>query len=272
MEVKKYINEVWKPVRGYVGLYEVSNFGRVRSLARTTIRRGRVNVLKEKIMKLNQNSRGYYKVILSKDGKQKTLSVHRLVAIAFIPNPNNLPCVNHKDENPSNNFVWVNPDGTVDLEKSNLEWCTIKYNSTYGTVLERLSVKMTNHQALSKPVVQYSLKGYFINEYPSVMEAERQTGIHNTNIHLCCIGDKAHNRAGGFMWRYKTDATSTIDKYESSRTTKLLQLNMNDVLVAEFDSISEAEIKTGVPHSNIIKCCKGERIKAGGFKWRYADE
>lgn len=113
------MEEIWKDIKGY-STYQVSNLGRVKSLKRGIILTPRT-------------TSKYAQVILSKFGKSKEVSIHRIMTEAFIPNPLNLPCVNHKDENKLNNFIFVNPDGTVDLEKSNLEWCTKAYNNTYGT-------------------------------------------------------------------------------------------------------------------------------------------
>lgn len=112
--------EVWRDIPGYEGLYQVSNIGNIRSL--NYMKTGKVKRLKPSIDK-----RGYKRVSFSHKGKCKCYLVHRLVAQAFIPNPNNLPHVNHKDENPSNNCVW------------NLEWCTREYNMNYGTINERIS-------------------------------------------------------------------------------------------------------------------------------------
>ena len=107
------MKEIWKDIKGYEGLYQVSNLGRVKSLSRK-------NHPKEEFRNLITNSKGYLIVNLLKNNKGKTNKVHRLVAEAFIPNPNNYPQVNHKDENKTNNHV------------DNLEWCTNKYNSNYG--------------------------------------------------------------------------------------------------------------------------------------------
>ena len=116
--------EEWKAIAGYEGLYEVSNLGRIKSLSRIDSRGYKRN---EKILKLNKDSGGYLKVSLYKNGKPKQYNVHRLVAIAFIPNPDNLPEVNHKDENRINNYV------------DNLEWCNRKYNCNYGARNSKIS-------------------------------------------------------------------------------------------------------------------------------------
>lgn len=177
----KDIIETWRPVVGYEN-YEVSNFGRVRSL------------VSNKILKPGKGSHGYLTVNLCKEGSHRNFLIHRLVAEAFIPNPNKLPQVNHKDENKTNNFVWINPDGTVDFEKSNLEWCSVLYNNRYGTHVQRIA------KAHSKPVAQYTLEGVLITAYSSSSEAERLTGVYNPNISLCCRGKR--KTAGGYIWRY----------------------------------------------------------------------
>ena len=168
--------EYWKPVVGYEGLYEVSNWGRVKS-----IKFGKEIILKQKI------KGGYYYVCLYKNGIVKTYLVHRLVAQAFLPNPDNLPQVNHKDENKTNNSV------------DNLEWCDAKYNRNYGTINERLSKSLINGKC-SKIVIQYNLDGTFVREWPSTMECERN-GYNNTCISKCCLGKRKTYR--GFIWRYK---------------------------------------------------------------------
>lgn len=113
------VKEVWKPIKGFEGLYEISNLGRVKSLPKYTDSKGYPQLRKEKFLKPGKTGkkRNYLAVVLNNG---KSYKVHRLVAEAFIPNPNNLPLVNHKDENPANNRV------------DNLEWCTNKYNSQYS--------------------------------------------------------------------------------------------------------------------------------------------
>lgn len=178
---KNLSNEVWRDIENYEGLYQISNLGRVRSL--NYLGHGRVAVLKSR-----NCGKGYLKVVLSKDKKPKEWFIHRLVAIAFIPNPHNLPCVNHKDENKLNNIV------------ENLEWCTHKYNANYGTAIQRRVAKMINNPSKSKPVGQYTLQWDLIATYPSAREAARQTGFSQGGISDCCRGEI--KTAGGYIWYY----------------------------------------------------------------------
>ena len=131
---------------------------------------------------------GYYRIGLWIGGETKHFFVHRLVAFAFIPNPDNLPAVNHKDEVKTNNMV------------GNLEWCSIKYNNTYGTRNERIAETQLNRKDRSKPVKQFTKDGVFIKEYPSMHEVERQTGYINSYISSCCKG--RYKQAYGYIWRY----------------------------------------------------------------------
>ena len=178
-------NEIWKPIKGWEDLYMVSNLGRVKSLGRTIIRKnGRIRVFPEKIIK-PQINRAHYLIGLWKDNKVKRCYLHRPVAEAYIPNPNNFPLINHKDENPANNVV------------DNLEWCTPMYNTHYGGGIERKRLKNM------KKVVQFSFDGDIIDTYNSLIEAEEKTGIKRHCISQCC-----HNKlksAGGFSWIFLKD-------------------------------------------------------------------
>lgn len=162
--------ETWKMIPGYEGLYMVSNKGRVKNF-----RTGR-------ILRQHKTNCGYFGVTLSKNGKVKLFSVHRLVAMAFIPNPYNLPEVNHINEDKTDNRV------------ENLEWCTPEYNRNYGTRLKRVSGK------LSKPIEQWSLDGKLIKVWPSAAEVRRQLGFDSSTITKCCR--LKQKTAYGFIWRY----------------------------------------------------------------------
>ena len=170
--------EIWKPVRNYEGLYEVSNLGRVKSL--NYKRTG-----KERILKAGKSGNGYLQVNLYKDGNREQPLVHRLVATAFLDNADNLPEVNHKDENKQNNCV------------ENLEYCSRLYNMNYGTGSKRSAEKR------SKPVFSVDKKSGLIMWWESAKEAERCTGINNGNIINCCQGRQ--KSAGGHIWFYADD-------------------------------------------------------------------
>ena len=129
--------EEWKSIPGYEGLYEVSSYGRVKSLEKYRYNNGRKQLLKEKILKPH-NTKGYFMICLYKNKTYKSYQIHRLVAQVFIPNPDNLPEVNHKDENPGNNNV------------ENLEWCTHQYNSNYNDVQKRRSQRMKENGIYEK--------------------------------------------------------------------------------------------------------------------------
>ena len=182
------MKEIWKPVRNYEGLYEVSNCGIVKSLERMKRNNGGYQKVPEKILEGYDNGRGYLFLILYKDGKGENCLVHQLVAQAFLPNPDNLPEVNHKDEDKTNNCV------------ENLEWCSSSYNANYGTRNKRIAEKQRNDPNKSKAVVGTHKINGLILEFPSAKEAERQTGINNSNIIKCCKGRK--KSAGGFYWHY----------------------------------------------------------------------
>lgn len=136
--------------------------------------------------KAQESKTGYLRIITKIKGKSVSLLIHRLVALAFIDNPYNLPCVNHKDENKCNNCV------------DNLEWCTHKYNANYGKRREKIGISLQNRADRSKPV--YRVFGGESILYPSAKQAERELGINNSNIIGCCLGKR--RTAGGYVWRY----------------------------------------------------------------------
>lgn len=155
--------EIWKKIKGFE-MYEISNLGNVR------------NTITNKILTPCDNGKGYMRVNLN----HKTKYIHRLVAEAFIPNPNNWPVINHKDENKKNNDI------------SNLEWCTVSYNNNYGTKNQRCAEK------LYIPVYQYDLNGNFIKRWDA---ASLVKDISKTSINNCLSGRS--KTAGGYIWKYE---------------------------------------------------------------------
>ena len=167
--------ERWRDVEGFEGRYRISDHGRVFSL------------LSKKLLNIYTNSHGYQCVYLYLDGHYKNFKVHRLVAVAFVPNPYNLPQVNHKNEDKTYNYY------------TNLEWCSAAYNNNYGT--RTLRAAITN----ARPVV--CIETNII--YWGAREAARQVGIHN-HISECCNGKR--KSCGGYHWRWATEIEiSTID-------------------------------------------------------------
>lgn len=184
------MKEIWKDVPDYEELYQVSNLGRIRSYEKYK-RAGRhtsVYYCPSMIIKSFSAGTGYQRVNLYKNRKGRQLSVHRLVAMAFIPNPDNLPQVNHKDEDKTNNRL------------DNLEWCTAKYNSNYGTHPYRLTVKGRIKPKKSKEVGQYAKSGELIGIYPSICEASRRTHLNRGNIGQVVNGKRS--KCGGYIWKY----------------------------------------------------------------------
>lgn len=176
------MKEIWKDIHGYEQRYQVSNIGRIKSLKRVCKRGNNHKPVNECILKPG-NNKGYMTVALSKNGNVKYFQVHRLVAEAFIPNPDNLPCVNHKDENSLNNNV------------DNLEWCTYSYNNSYNELARKKGVLKRI------PVLQFSKTGQFIREWDCAGTVEQELGISHHSIYGCCKGKT--KTSGGFIWKRK---------------------------------------------------------------------
>lgn len=169
------IKEIWKDISNYEGRYQISNLGNVKSLnyARTK---------KEHILKPQIDKDDYKYVNLYKNGKSKHYLVHRLVAQAFIPNKNNLPQINHKDENRQNNSY------------NNLEWCTCEYNNNYGDRNKKIQ------KARSKRIKQLNKEGKLIKIWNNSLEASKSLKINGGNIRSCCRNEL--KTAGGYIWKY----------------------------------------------------------------------
>ena len=185
-------NVIWKPVTGYEGLYEVSNMGVIKSL---NFRR----TGEEKILSTSKDTSGYYFVTLFNKGSRKECRVHRLVAEAFIPNPEYKPCIDH-----------INTDRT-DNRVENLKWVTHKENSNNQLTKNKIIkshqdpiLKKKRSQNISKskmkPVIQFSQDGQIITVYNSVKNATEITGIDKASISYCCNG--IQKTAGGYKWEY----------------------------------------------------------------------
>lgn len=183
-------NEIWKDIEEYEGLYQISNLGRVKSFGKQT---GFYTRKHELILKDNIDKDGYHLTTLIKKRTRQHLRIHRLVAEAFIPNPEDKPQVNHKDGNKDNNSV------------ENLEWCTPSENvkHSYDKKLHKYHIRIrafgTENPAARK-IKQYDLKGNFIKTWNTIREASKTLNIGETNIGACCRGKQ--KTAGGYIWKY----------------------------------------------------------------------
>ena len=216
------MEEIWKDIKGYEGLYQVSNLGRVKSLSHIVQRKFSSYSVKEKILKPAKDKQGYHYLVLCVNCKTKTFQVHRLVAQAFIENPNSLPCINHKDENPSNNRV------------DNLEWCTYSYNNTYNDLAHRRMKNVdyakrtantnwelrklhtenkkrtenTDYEAIAekrrKTINQYDKHNNFIKKWNCANDIAKEYNTTPDAIRANCLG-KVKGLTKGYKWRYDNE-------------------------------------------------------------------
>lgn len=173
------MTELWKDIDGYEGLYQVSNLGNVRSL-----KWRRTKTIKNLCLK--RHNKGYLQVGLTKDNVSKMYLVHRLVAQAFMENPNNYECINHKDENKQNNIV------------ENLEWCTKAYNNQYSRKKHCFSKR--RGKEISKNILQLDLENRVIKIWENSRTIFLETGMKQWSISECCRGNR--NQAYGYKWQY----------------------------------------------------------------------
>lgn len=183
------MEEIWKDIEGYEGLYMVSSLGRVKSLDRID---GRGWNIKGKILKQTLDKKGYLNVGLSKNNNRTLYKVHRLVAETFIPNPDNKPEIDHISTLKTDNMV------------ENLRWVTTKENSNNPLTLKhRSESKMSTKNARHRSVLQYDVNGNFIREWDTITEAEKTLNITH-KIHYVCQGKR--KTCGGYIWKYKRTA------------------------------------------------------------------
>lgn len=179
--MKITIYELWKDIKDFKGLYQISNLGNIKSLPKKhNLKNGHSYIQKEQILKPYKNNRGYLQIDLVKNGKHYKRQVHNLVATTFIENPNNYIEINHKDENKLNNCV------------DNLEWCSHIYNSNYGNRNKKIS------KALEKKINQYDLNGNFIKTWNSQLEIQKELKIPQANISAAVRG--VYKQTHGYRW------------------------------------------------------------------------
>lgn len=181
------MKEIWKDIPEYEGLYQVSNLGRVKSLGRYVKRRGALMWKNGTVLHAGKDNKGYMTVVLYSDGCKKTVKVHRLVALVFVKNIDKKQQINHINGNKADNRV------------ENLEWCSQSENMQHAwqTGLQGRTHKKNDLKSIK--IGQYSLDEQLVNVFPSMMEAERQTGINSSSISRSV---RKGCKAGGYIWKY----------------------------------------------------------------------
>lgn len=240
-------NEVWKFIPLTDELYMISNMGRVKSVDSVRVYPNYKRKCKSKIRKQFPNWQGYLSCyVTNKKGDRILIRPHKVVCDVFIPNPNNYPCVNHKDENKQNNRV------------ENLEHCTYSYNITYGSRKGERDVA----------VLQYDLDGNFIKEHKSVKDAAKEVGAHRNAISNAVHG--CAKSAGGYMWRLKEEASSSkLESYTDKNKRKVICYDLQENPLREYNSIVEASRALGLWAQDISNCCRGKKKKVKEYIFRY---
>ena len=188
----KLDNEEWKDVVGYEGYYMVSSYGRILSLGRLVRYHTYTKMIEPCIKQQHKGRNGYFSVTFKRNGKKKCISVHRLVAIAFVPNPNNYPCIDHINDN------------KIDNRAFNLQWCTHKFNNSkeHHRIAESLSQRGKILTSIRKPIVQLSTNGELVRIFPSMTDADLK-GFQHSAIHRVIHNKLKTHR--GFKWMYLSD-------------------------------------------------------------------
>jgi hypothetical protein len=199
-----YIAEIWKDIIGYDGVYQVSNLGRVKSLQRAIKTPSGAGCSKERILALVTHKQGYKKAQFSKNCKNKAMFVHRLVAIAFIPNPNSFKEINHKNGIKDDNRI------------CNLEWCNGSHNVRHAIENNLMKKRSGFENAKSRPVIRIDANGKLLGVFPNIGAASKRCLISSTTIRTFCEG-KVKNPYTKTYWRY-------MDKEDAIEMSQILSL------------------------------------------------
>lgn len=247
------MEEIWKPVPGWEDLYEVSNKGRVKSLSKRH---------KNPIILKPTKTLGYLRYTLFRNYERWDVKAHRLVAMAFLPNPNNLPCINHKDENKMNNCA------------ENLEWCTVGYNNQYNGKIKRdRDTKYRNRSfGCDVPVARFSIDGVFEKLYQTQTDAATDIGTSQGDVRLA-IRSKSHYCSGYLLYAVERDYDgSNLKELPLPIRRRLLQYTKGGILLNSFLPAKFGGNKTGYRLGTIRNCAAGRAKSAFGFIWCYADD
>lgn len=259
-------NELWKAIPGYEGNYEVSNIGKIRSVERFVQFHGTLSLVKGKPKKTRRDSYGYLVVTLSKNGKEKTMKVHRLVALAFIPNPDNKPLIDH--------INCIRDDNRVE----NLRWVTTKENSNNNLTIENLKKLQTPERIKNQiearrkrggknapvHIFQYTKEGEFVAEYDTIEDAHKALG---RNVGIYYVVDKDNLSAGGYIWRTrKENKPIYYGRNQNYKLRNILQLDKEGNVIGEYDNLKEASLYTGISIPHIVRSIRSINR---GYKYKF---
>lgn len=234
------LKEIWIDIKGYEGLYQVSNLGRVKSLRRT---KPNGQTVIERILKECDNMKGYKNVCLSKHGIMHKEYVHRLVAMHFLDNPMNYKYVNHKDENKNNNIV------------NNLEWCSAEYNNNYGTAKMR-SKKTYVENGHNRAICMYSLDGKLIRIFERAYDI-RLIGINRRGVYANC--NHISKTYKGYVFRFIGDPFTLEKNIKKKGKVCIWKYDLDKNLIAKYDSVTEAQVKNGMKRNYLYGASYAKR-------------
>lgn len=252
--------EVWKNIEDSK-TYQVSNYGRVKSLERRVKTRGASTRLLPSCILRERIYAGYYRVDVIIGDKHKLVSVHRLVGKAFIANPNGFQVINHKNEN------------KLDNRAINLEWCTTIYNINYGTGKNRAAMKKI--EQYGKRICQYTKEGELVMTYLSATVVEKQTGFRYQGVWSACTGRQLTFQ--GYIWRYEGDP---FDKYpinydyakrKKASCKVIVKYQLDGTLIKNYKDGIRGILKEYESVNSIYDCLRGKNHTAYGYIWRYED-
>lgn len=259
--------EIWKPIKGYEGIYEASTLGRIKSVDRVIeYSNGIKHFTKGKILNPSICKKtGYFQVSLCKDGDIKKIDVHRIIANTFLENKENLPCVNHKDETRVNNEV------------TNLEFCTHKYNINYGTTIKRMKNSIRSKPNKTRSVSQFDFNGKKIKTYDCLSDVLKD-GFLPCCVQSCCntkTKDLTHKK---FIWVYKENEHLIGDilkvlhqRKRNSKNTPIKMYNIKGDFIGTYKSAAEIERIYNIDHTSVSRCCRGLQKTSNNYTFKYAE-
>lgn len=244
MNSKEVDDEKWAIIPGASCNHQISNTGKVKTFY----------LNEEKIMKPSVDNCGYEKISISINGKRKTFTIHKLVALFFLPNPLDLKEINHIDGNKRNNNV------------NNLEWCTRSENVSHAFLMGLKVNKKGEESLLSKEFNQFDLEGNLIKKWRGVKQCSKELGINDSRQ----ITQNLHGRSKTCMgWIFSFEEKIDVKKIlENPSCKKVISFDPITKEQKIYNSVKETE-KDGFQSSLVVKCCKGKRTTHGGKTWKY---